>query len=273
VVDGLVIATPTFTHAPIIKEAADSGFVKGVFVEKPVDDTSEKIDALFKVCEDAGMKLCCGFQRRFDKSYVAAQLAVREGKIGKAVMANIMFADHPCPPLEFLLQGGNIFSDLLVHDADYIRWCLHDEVASVYATGTSSSKVLRDANVHDNATVVLTFKETGAVITLSMSRSASYGYDQRCEIFGTDGMVNVHNHPLHSTVLSDASGITSATYQDGFATRFHEAFKNELECFKKVILDDDHYQWSVSREDCIAVQKIADAAIASCESNSVIQLL
>lgn len=111
-IDGIVLCAPTFTHDDVIREAADHGLP--IFVEKPVDESAEKIEHLFEICENAGAKLCCGFQRRFDESYVAVAEAVKQGRIGKPISANIFFADHPCPPIEFLLTGGDIFMDLCV---------------------------------------------------------------------------------------------------------------------------------------------------------------
>ncbi len=111
-IDGIVLCAPTFTHDEVIREAADYGLP--IFVEKPVDETADKIEHLFDVCERSGAKLCCGFQRRFDESYAAVAESVRHGKIGKPVSANIFFADHPSPPIEFLLTGGDIFMDLCV---------------------------------------------------------------------------------------------------------------------------------------------------------------
>lgn len=157
-VHAIVISTPTFTHAKLIEEACRYGLA--VFTEKPVDETAEKIVDLFEMCRAANVTLACGFQRRFDTSYVHVKNQIANDEIGKPLMANIFFADHPCPPVEFLLKGGNIFMDLLCHDADYIRWCLDgDDVASIYATGTSSIPVLEEAGVHDNATVVMKFKK------------------------------------------------------------------------------------------------------------------
>ena len=86
-----------------------------------------------------------------------------------------------------------------------------DDVVSVYASGTSSTDELAAAGVHDNANVLMKFSRgtciydyvlkrftacaflfllltldlsSGTVVNLFMSRSATYGYDQRCEIFG-----------------------------------------------------------------------------------------
>ena len=122
-----------------------------------MDETAEKIESLFGVARKAGIDLCCGFQRRFDASYVVASQAVQRGNIGTPVSANIFFADHPAPPKEFLLSGGNIFMDLSAHDVDYIMHALDDVVVSVYATGTSSTDELEAAGVHDNATLVMKF--------------------------------------------------------------------------------------------------------------------
>jgi len=156
-IDGIVVSSPTFTHDAIIREAASHSLA--IFTEKPVDETADKIASLFDFCEKNQAELCCGFQRRFDNSFVTTALAVKEGRIGKPITANIFFADHPSPPVEFLLTGGNIFMDLCAHDVDYIRWLFDDEVVSVYATGTSSNKVLGDAGVHDNATMIFKFKK------------------------------------------------------------------------------------------------------------------
>lgn len=155
--DGVVVSSPTFSHESVIRDAGKSKV--SVFTEKPVDETAQKIEKLFTYANDAGIQLCCGFQRRFDPSYVAATRAVHEGRVGNPVMANIFFADHPSPPKEFLLTGGNIFMDLSAHDIDYITHTLQDEVVSVYATGTSSDEELAAAGVHDNATVVMNFKK------------------------------------------------------------------------------------------------------------------
>lgn len=154
--DAVIVSSPTFTHESVIAQAARYGL--HVFTEKPVDETAGKIAKLYDIAAAAGISLCCGFQRRFDASYVATANAVRLNKIGTPIMANIFFADHPSPPKEFLLNGGNIFMDLSAHDVDYIMHALQDNVVSVYATGTSSTDELAAAGVHDNATVMLKFR-------------------------------------------------------------------------------------------------------------------
>jgi myo-inositol 2-dehydrogenase/D-chiro-inositol 1-dehydrogenase len=266
-IDGIVLCGPTFVHDKVIREAAEHGLF--IFTEKPVDETAEKIQNLFQFCEEKGVSLCCGFQRRFDDSYTSAAERVKNGCIGRPVSAQIIFADNPTPPMEFLLTGGNIFMDLSAHDIDYIRWVLGDEVVSVYANGSSSMKELEDAGVHDNATMVMNFKQ-GTVVTLTMSRRALYGYDQRCEIFGTNGHVMVANEHTNSAIFSDENGIHRSKYKHSFPQRFHQAFTSELDAYADTILNGS--EWPVTAIDCISVQKVADAARKANETNSVVYL-
>jgi len=136
-VEGVVVSTPTFTHEDVFRDAADMGL--HIFTEKPIDETATKIKSIYDYTKSKNVKLCCGFQRRFDPTYTAVQQSIAQGKIGDISLANVIFHDSPTPKLEFLLTGGDIFMDLAPHDVDYVLWCLGgSEVESVYATGTSS---------------------------------------------------------------------------------------------------------------------------------------
>jgi myo-inositol 2-dehydrogenase/D-chiro-inositol 1-dehydrogenase len=159
--------------------------------------------------------------------------------------------------------------DLLAHDIDYARWVIGDECESVYAVGNSSTEELAACNVHDNATVMMTFKK-GSVLTLSMSRNATYGYDQRCEFFGTDGIAKVENIHRSSAEIGNASGVHNELLQYSFPQRFDGAFRNEMNAFADVILEGK--EWSVKAQDCIQVSRIALAADLSCKIGSIVKM-
>lgn len=277
--DGVVVSSPTPSHKQLIQEAADHNLA--VFVEKPVGETAAEIASIFQYTEQAGVPLCCSFQRRFDPSYVAATQAVHQGKIGQPIMAQMVFADHPAPPEEFMITGGNIFMDLAAHDVDYILHATSMSatqprvVESVYAVETSSTPQLAAAGVHDNATMIMNLSQN-MTVTLFMSRSAVYGYDQRCEIFGTDGLCSIQNVHEHATVLSTVDGVSKSRLQHSFPERFHEAFRLELEAFAD-ILDSRRSRntagaslWPVSAKQCVEVQRVADAARLSAETGQVV---
>lgn len=241
-----------------------------MFTEKPVAENAPKIKDLFDACHASNVNLCCGFQRRFDESYMTVQKAVQNGAIGHPIHATIFFGDHPCPPMEFLLKGGDIFYDLSAHDIDYIRWCLdNDDIVSVYATGSSSNKELEEAGVLDNASIILKFKR-GTIVNIFMSRSASYGYDQRCEIFGSKGLLTVSNEHQNTASLQNMSGIHLSKLKHSFPQRFHQAYSSEMEKFADLLVLG--HAWPITANDCIAVQKVSDAAKLSYETNSVVSL-
>jgi len=156
-IDGVIISTPTSTHTSLIHEAASNGL--HIFIEKPVDEVSNKIRFAYTIAKKNKVQLCCGFQRRFDPSYLALYQQVHTlNAIGTPLSATIFFGDHPVPSRSFLLAGcGNIISDCSAHDIDFIRWILQDEVVSVYATGMSSDEELKEKKVIDNATMVMKF--------------------------------------------------------------------------------------------------------------------
>lgn len=117
------------------------------------------------------------------------------------------------------------------------------------------------------------------MVTLTLSRGATYGYDQRLEIFGSKGLASLSNPHSTTTQLSNSSGIHLSKLQYSFPQRFDLAFSNELDLFADVLLSDDNddvgsagVEWPVKEEDCIAVQRICDAALVSCESGEVVRL-
>jgi myo-inositol 2-dehydrogenase/D-chiro-inositol 1-dehydrogenase len=253
------IATGTATHEALILESlALLPRLRAIFCEKPVDSEPGKIRELFAECAAHGVRLCCGFQRRFDPSYVAAREKVAAGLVGHPSLVRVFFADHPCPPMEFLRAGGCPFMDLAPHDVDFVSWCLDgDHPVEVSASGSSSTGELRDAGVLDNAMISMRYSK-GALVNIMMSRGASYGYDQRCELFGERGIVSVGNVRQHECVLSTAEGSRAARLQHSFPERFGEAFANEVAAWVAVVVSGA--AWPVSERDCVAAQEICMAA-------------
>ena len=106
--------------------------------------------------------------------------------------------------------------------------------------------------------------------TLTLSRAANYGYDQRCEVFGTSGLAAVTNQHKNSSVIQNETGIHRPKWLHSFPQRFEKAFANELDAFADTLLLGK--PWPVTEEGCIAVQAICDAALVSCESGEAARL-
>lgn len=83
-VDAVWICSPSQFHAEQIKAAAANG--KHVFCEKPIaTDLSETVEAI-NACNEAGVKLMIGLQRRFDQNFRRVRDAVEKKEVGETIM-------------------------------------------------------------------------------------------------------------------------------------------------------------------------------------------
>ncbi|RLN78328.1 hypothetical protein BBJ28_00000497 [Nothophytophthora sp. Chile5] len=266
-IDGVWIATPTPAHLELVTECAQGGLgesLKAIDIEKPVAATVKEIDAAYDECLKSQVQLFCSFQRRFDPSYAALRAAcVDKESVGKLQSIHTVFRDHPCPPVEFLKTGGDPFHDLAVHDIDYVCDLVGEYPTKVYAHGTSLSPELRELNVMDKASVWLEFPTTGVVCTMDLSRSAEYGYDQRIEVAGERGMLQVLNPSRTAMVQSTKAGLTADTLLHSFPERFREAYLLELDHFIDVVRckAKPRVHWGASRMNTIVAEAARIAAV------------
>jgi predicted dehydrogenase len=86
-VDAVWICSPSQYHAEQIKAAAANG--KHVFCEKPIaTDLAETVEAI-NACNEAGVKLMIGLQRRFDDNFRRVRSAVVDKEIGLPIMVSL----------------------------------------------------------------------------------------------------------------------------------------------------------------------------------------
>ena len=91
----------------------------------------------------------------------------------------------------------------------------------------------------DLDTAVITLQmENGAIAVIDNSRRAVYGYDQRAEVFGSDGMVAVGNDSQSSAVVSNAEGVTGEKPLFFFLERYLDAYGKEIAAFLDAIKND-----------------------------------
>ena len=89
----------------------------------------------------------------------------------------------------------------------------------------------------DTAVVLLKF-QSGALGTIDNSRQAVYGYDQRIEVFGSEGSVVVENKTPTEVTLHSAESIQSDKPLYFFLERYQEAYLAEMSHFITCILED-----------------------------------
>lgn len=235
-VDAVVIATPTDTHARIIQEAAAAG--KHILCEKPIALDLPSIDQALEAVDRAGVKLQVGFNRRFDPTFQRVRELVAQGAVGQPHLLRITSRDPEPPPLEYMRVSGGIFLDMTIHDFDMARYLMGQEVVEVYAMGA----VLVDpaiGQVGDVDTAVVTLRfESGAMGVIDNSRKAVYGYDQRVEVFGSQGMAAAENRTPDAHVLANDQGVHRPKPLYFFLERYMESFIAEVQAFVRVIEED-----------------------------------
>jgi myo-inositol 2-dehydrogenase/D-chiro-inositol 1-dehydrogenase len=232
-IKAVAICSATDTHALIIEEAAAAG--KHIFCEKPIALNLATIDRALAAVETAGVKLQIGFNRRFDANFRKVREMVAGGKIGVPHILRITSRDPAPPPIEYVRISGGLFLDMTIHDFDMARFLMGSEVEEVFAAGAVMvDPAIGEAGDIDTAVITLRFAN-GAIGTIDNSRKAVYGYDQRVEVFGSEGMVAVANHTPDTHVYSNAAGVHAPLPLYFFLERYLDAYIEEIKAFAEAI--------------------------------------
>lgn len=235
-IDAVLICSSTDTHSPISLEAIKAG--KHVFCEKPIDHDIDKIMEVVKALEGTGLKYQVGFNRRFDHNFEAVQRAVAAGKIGRTEIIKITSRDPEPPSIDYVKVSGGMFLDMTIHDFDMVRFLAGCEATEVYVQGANLvDPAIGEAGDVDTAVITLQM-EDGSIAVIDNCRKAVYGYDQRAEVFGSEGMVAVNNDSQSSAVISNAEGVTGEKPMFFFLERYMDAYGKEVAAFIDAIVND-----------------------------------
>lgn len=235
-VDAVIIASSTDTHTPFIIDSANAG--KHIFCEKPIAPDLDTIDKALAAVAETGVKLQIGFNRRFDPTFARIKQAIETGEIGTPHLLHIISRDPAPPPIDYVKVSGGLFFDMTIHDFDMARF-LFGEVDEIYATGgVMVDSAIGDAGDIDTAIIMLKFAN-GAIGTIDNSRQAVYGYDQRVEVFGSEGSANNANLYPDAVTISNSETVKRASLPlNFFLERYMASYQLELQAFVDAIAND-----------------------------------
>jgi myo-inositol 2-dehydrogenase / D-chiro-inositol 1-dehydrogenase len=250
-VDAVVLATRSREHAARAIALIEAG--KHVLLEKP-GATTLADHALLRAAAEAhpGVLVRVAYMRRFDADFREAARLVREGAIGRPLLALLTSRDMEWPANDDPADSGGFLLDMAVHDYDTACWILGQRPAavSVARQGLVHPELLEMGDL-DNALVTIRFDE-GALASSHISRVCAFGQDIRCEFVGSEGSVFVGDAASAPGVTAiDASG--RPRFPADYRERFAGAYRAELahfvaECrgdpldpaIQPATLDDDH---------------------------------
>ncbi|MDE0306359.1 MAG: inositol 2-dehydrogenase [Albidovulum sp.] len=234
-IKAVLVASTTDTHVDFIERSVAAG--KPVLCEKPIDLDIARVNQCAKNLEGSDIPVQIGFNRRFDPGHAAASKASRSGEIGELRQVFITSRDPEMPTEAYYRTAGGLMRDMTIHDFDLARFFLVDEPVEVFAIGGRliDPEFMEELGDHDTAMITMR-TEDGKQCHINNFRLATYGYDQRIELVGSDGMVISGNRKPHELQrFSKARTESSEPYMYFFIERYTEAFAAELSEFADCI--------------------------------------
>lgn len=228
-VDAVAICSSTDTHAELIVAAAAAG--KAIFCEKPVSLDLAEVDRALAAAEASGVPFQVGFNRRFDPGHAAVAFAVSSGRVGAPHLARISSRDPEPPSLDYVRRSGGLFLDMMIHDFDMARFVVGAEVVEVFARGGALIDPAVGALGDIDTAMVTLVHANGCLTSIDNSRQATYGYDQRVEVFGSGGVAVSENPSAHAGFVLDADGRHSPALPHFFLERYGLSYLRQWEAF------------------------------------------
>lgn len=263
--DAVLIATSTSTHADLIEQSIKAD--KAVFCEKPIDLSLERVLKCQEAISGSSLPIQIGFNRRFDPGHRAARDAARSGEIGDLQQVIITSRDPGFASREYIGASGGILRDMTIHDFDLARYMLAEEPIEVFAFGSAIiDPTLAEEFGDADSIMVLMKTATGKLCSITNSRVATYGHDQRVELLGSKGMVISGNRRAHELQRfgGDSTG-GGEPYLNFFIERYAEAYAAGLQSFIRAATSGNKTE--ATFDDGVRALVLAEAAVRSLSEN------
>jgi len=269
-VDAVILTTPNPLHEAQITQSAAAG--KHVFCEKPLGLTADSARRSVKACEDAGVHLGIGHERRFEPAMLALKAALDAGELGTVMHAEAAFSHDKLigvpandwrtrkevSPAAGMTAMGIHLSDLLISFFGPIR-ALHAFTAD-RSLGWETGDVV---------TVQMSFE---AGMTATFSAVLHTPHFIRMHVFGTDKWVEVLNDSHPDTpdgivrVLTGESGkpVAQKNYN------WEDAVTSNLEAFAAAVQGRAPYPFTT--EEMVHNIQVLEAIALSAETGQEVKL-
>ena len=267
-IDAVLVASSTDTHSEIIEKATLAG--KAVLCEKPVDISLVRAKECLQNTKPTGQPVMVGFNRRFDPNFIALKNELDSGAIGKAELLAITSFDPAPPPIDILKVSGGLFKDMMIHDFDMVNFLFEGLPDSIMVSASAViDEKIRKLGDYDTAVATLKYSN-GRLVVIKNSRRAAYGYDQRIEILGSKGLLQVQNVVEDNIIKSTETGVQSSKPEYFFLERYRTAYEKEWAAFVSAVQMNNPVP--VSLADGISALAMAEAAAVSVETGSEVKL-
>lgn len=196
-IDVVNICTPSGTHGEIAVAAARAG--KHIIVEKPMETTIEKADAIINECEKSGVKLQVIFPHRFGRGMRKVKESIDSGELGNIILGSAVCSRYRIQQYysestwrgTWEFDGGGALMNQGIHIIDALLY-LMGPAASVY--GKMGTLGHTGIEVEDAAVAVIKFR-SGALGTIKATTCAYPDFGDRIDLYAEGGSVVLDGGP------------------------------------------------------------------------------
>ncbi|MEK9531403.1 MAG: Gfo/Idh/MocA family oxidoreductase [Alphaproteobacteria bacterium] len=269
-VRALILTSPNDLHDQQIAQSVAEG--KHVFCEKPLSLTFEGASNSVKACEEAGLVLGIGHERRFEPAVMEIKRLLNENAFGNIMHAELAFSHDKLINLPagswrtsktFAPAAG--MTQMGIHLTDILIWYF-GKVKSVYANTSSRSLGWETGDV----VVVQLLFEAG--MTANIQAILHTPHFLRTHIFGSEMWAEVRNstHPDETTGVADLQVYRSL--EDTKTTRYDwaDSVSANLENWRSAIVDGTEYL--NKNFEMMHNIEVLNAIIKSAEDGEVVRL-
>jgi predicted dehydrogenase len=238
--DGVLVATPDFWHAPITNAFLKAGI--HVYCEKMMSNTIEGARSMVQTMKDTGKLLQIGHQRRSNPRYLVAKnrllkearllgrITAANGQWNRAVSDDLGWPKNSAIPEDILKKygyenmyqfrnwrwfkkyGGGPLSDLGAHQIDIFNWFFDAPPKSVLAGG--GNDYYPNHEWFDNAMAIFEYETpegiARAFYEVLTTTSAGGGYFE--QFMGTDGTLKMSENPKYTAIYREARAADWSKY-------------------------------------------------------------
>ena len=130
-VDGVLLATPVFTHYELASRCLEAG--KHTFVEKPLSPSSEQAAELIELSDQQKLVLMCGHTFLYSPPVRAVRRLIDSGELGE-----LYFVSSSRVNLGLHQRDVSVIWDLGPHDFSILLYWLGEAPTTIRATGRDS---------------------------------------------------------------------------------------------------------------------------------------
>ena len=274
--EGVVAFNSIYDHLNTVEVCAPRGI--HVMVEKPLAVSFEHAERMASLARENNIHLLTNYETTwYPNLYKAFDMVVKDGEIGE--INKVLINDGHKGPVEIgcspeflewltdpVLNGGGAVTDFGCYGANIMTWIMQNELPETVTAVLQTIKPEVYPEVDDQATIILTYPNTQAVIQASWN----WPIDRKdLTIYGSEGYVETPNqHDLEFRLSR------SEPKQEIKVTDFPNEYDEPFNYFAGVIKGDIIVSETdlSSLENNMIVVRILDAAKESSEKGETIFL-